>query len=259
MDPEPPRPGADPAGRTQPGPGTGHTYGIRGGVSSIVVKRPVHSRIFLSNCDGLRSAGTLWAFSAAKATGMYGGTERPTAQRPGHAYASVPQPRLLARPSADPSLPGRSQSLLTGARGLRAAEGPAAGALGVTGGPERRDGPPRGFWGRSRGAAGDAPRAEAQEAPDGGEHAAPWSPGRNPAGARDRAPGTPAPPRAAPRGAPDAQPESVVRPLGSRPPPPAGDPGRGLSRSPGAARERPDGGTTFLLGQLRAARFKGVS
>lgn len=158
---------------------------------------------------------------------------RETAQRPVHAHASVPQPRLLARLSADPSLPGRSQSLLTGAWGLRAAGGPAAGVLGVTGGPERRDGQPRGFWGRSRGAAGDAPQAEVQEAPDVGEQAAPWSPGRNPAGARDRAPGTPAPPRAAPRGAPEAQPESVVRPLGSR----AAFPDCAPSRRPGTGAE----------------------
>lgn len=41
------------------GGGMGHTYGMRGGMSSIALKRPVHSRIFLSNWEGLCSAGTL--------------------------------------------------------------------------------------------------------------------------------------------------------------------------------------------------------
>lgn len=118
MDPETPRPGADPAGRTQPGPGTGHTYGIRGGISSIVVKRPIHSRISLSNCDGLCSAGTLWAFPAATATGMYGGTERRHKDQctltlpspsPGSSPASPRTPPSQAVPSPCSQEPGGSE------------------------------------------------------------------------------------------------------------------------------------------------------
>lgn len=245
-------------------------------MSSIVLKRPVHSRIFLSNCEGLYSAGTRCTFPAAKATGVDGGTDRPTAQwlsaHPHLHLPPSPQPRLHAGRSASPPSQVVPSQDSPRTLGPRAAGGTAATVAGQTRRPRRREGPPRGFSVRSWGATEDAPQAEAQGAPDSREHVAPLPALPAAGGGLLSSPARPAPPRGAPRGDPGAQLQPVARahplPL-SAPRPATSDRGATALGGPIPSRAGPRGRPAsagklskqihHLLRLLPAAGFKGIS